>query len=418
MTFVVGPELEGRQEFGRHAPVVPLVGIADHGAQRRAVGRPSGFPLLDQIAQGLLANHRKDDLAHHAVRLGQCGIGQFEQQVLLAADALDVIEQFTFDLAFGAGTDAVDRLDQQVDQIVGEAARAQIDKRGKPGDSRRIGMPAKFMRSLDCHSPPAALQIAWRSVIEQIGWKVDTTDQFQLRQFLLHAGEAGPPRIAAQRQERRRRAARGVFTLGRAQQLVKTFADRRRQSSVDIGVKAFLMRTKRCARNALYTFDTRRFNRQFTASGFQSFDDRRNLAAGFGSCVISKPFSQGIGVGNGCFSEAVSNANLGAKAFRRSFSEEQSAIGRDSYLNLSRQGGDIQRLQIGWPAWEPTVIAEEHQPRCKGESVLSALGHHHGVIAGGQRLQRKFTKALVAHGAITSVYATLATTRESLPLDA
>jgi len=49
-------------------------------------------------------------------------------------------------------------------------------------------------------------------VIEQIGWKVDTTDQFQLRQFLLHAGEAGPPRIAAQRQERRRRAARGVFT--------------------------------------------------------------------------------------------------------------------------------------------------------------------------------------------------------------
>jgi hypothetical protein len=112
--------------------------------------------LHPQIAQGLLANHRKDDLAHHAVRLGQCGIGQFEQQVLLAADALDVIEQFTFDLAFGAGTDAVDRLDQQVDQIVGEAARAQIDKRGKPGDSRRIGMPAKFMRSLDCHSPPAS----------------------------------------------------------------------------------------------------------------------------------------------------------------------------------------------------------------------------------------------------------------------
>ena len=219
---------------------------------------------------------------------GQCGIGQFEQQVLLAADALDVIEQFTFDLAFGAGTDAVDRLDQQVDQIVGEAARAQIDKRGKPGDSRRIGMPAKFMRSLDCHSPPAALQIAWQSMIEQIGWKVDTTDQFQLRQFLLHAGEAGPPRIAAQRQERRRRAACGVFTLGRAQQLVKTFADRRRQSSVDIGVKAFLMRTKRCARNALYTFDTRRFNRQFTASGFQSFDHRRNLAAGFGDAQARK----------------------------------------------------------------------------------------------------------------------------------
>jgi hypothetical protein len=53
--------------------------------------------------------------------------------------------------------------------------------------------------------------------------------------------------------------------------------------------------------------------------------------------VISKPFSQGIGVGNGCFSEAVSNANLGAKAFRRSFSEEQSAIGMDSSVAPRRR---------------------------------------------------------------------------------
>jgi hypothetical protein len=44
------------------------------------------------------------------------------------------------------------------------------------------------------------------------------------------------------------------------------------------------------------------------------------------------------------------------------FSEEQSPIGRDGYLDLSRQGDEIQRLQIVWPAWEPTVIAKKHQP--------------------------------------------------------
>jgi hypothetical protein len=138
--------------------------------------------------------------------------------------------------------------------------------------------------------------------------------------------------------------------------------------------------------NALRAFDRRRFNRQFTASRFQSFDHRPNLAAGLSGRMISKPFGQRVGVGNGCFPNAKSNANLGAKAFRRSFSEEQSAIGRDGYLDLSRQGGDIQRLQIGWPAWEPTAIAEKHQPCCKRESVRSALSHHHGVIAKRQRL--------------------------------
>jgi hypothetical protein len=31
-------------------------------------------------------------------------------------------------------------------------------------------------------------------VIEQIGWKIHAADQVQLRQFFLHAGEAGPSR--------------------------------------------------------------------------------------------------------------------------------------------------------------------------------------------------------------------------------
>src|SRR5216683_811843 len=201
---------------------------------------------------------------------------------------------------------------------------------------------------------------------------------------------------------------RSPSPLGRAQQLVTTFAVRRRQPRVDIGVELFLMGAQCGASDALYTVDRRRFNRQFTASRFQSFDHRLNLAAGLSGRVISKPFGQRVGVGNGCFAKAKSNANLGAKAFRRSFSEERSAISRDGYLDLSRQGGDIQRLQIGWPAWEPTVIAEKHQPCCKRESVRSALSHHHGVIAERQRLQRSFTQARIAHGAITSVCATQA----------
>ena len=62
------------------------------------------------------------------------------------------------------------------------------------------------------------------------------------------------------------------------------------------------------------------------------------------------------------------------KALRRSFSEEQAGIGGDGDLDLSRQASDIHGLQIGWSAWEPSIIAEEQQPRCKGEAVLSAFG--------------------------------------------
>src|SRR5450759_47982 len=90
------------------------------------------------------------------------------------------------------------------------------------------------------------------------------------------------------------------------------------------------------------------------------------------------------------------------KALRRSFSEEQAGIGGDGDLDLSRQASDIHGLQIGWSAWEPSIIAEEQQPRCKGEAVLSAFGHHHAVIAGGQRLWGCFTPALIDHDAITS----------------
>jgi hypothetical protein len=145
---------------------------------------------------------------------------------------------------------------------------------------------------------------------------------------------------------------------------VKMLAHRRRQPPVDIGVKAFLMRTKRCARNALHAFDSRRFNRQFTASRFQSFDHRLNLAAGLSGRVISKPFAQRVRVGNGCFPEAESNANLGTHTFGRTTYQECLTIHRSPHVELLAQcrdsladrlrthvvgtGRDHGRRPIGW----------------------------------------------------------------------
>ena len=64
MAVVVGAELQGEQEFERHAAIVSLVGVADHCAHCGAVGRPGGLPLLDQVAQRLFVDHRKDHIAN------------------------------------------------------------------------------------------------------------------------------------------------------------------------------------------------------------------------------------------------------------------------------------------------------------------------------------------------------------------
>jgi hypothetical protein len=112
---------------------------------------------------------------------------------VLAADALEVIEQFPFNLTLRAGTNTMDRLDQQIDQVVGQAARTQMDECGQPGEPRRIDVPPQFIRCLDRYPSPAALQIAWRRVIEQIGWKGHASDQVQLANSSCMLARLGRP---------------------------------------------------------------------------------------------------------------------------------------------------------------------------------------------------------------------------------
>ena len=45
-------------------------------------------------------------------RLRQGGLGQLEEETVLAGDALEVLQQFLLDAAFGAGADAVDQAQQ------------------------------------------------------------------------------------------------------------------------------------------------------------------------------------------------------------------------------------------------------------------------------------------------------------------
>ena len=65
MVFVVGAEFQSLQNLGHHPPVMPLVRITDDGPQGCPIGRPRGFPFLDQVSQGLFADHWEHNVAHN-----------------------------------------------------------------------------------------------------------------------------------------------------------------------------------------------------------------------------------------------------------------------------------------------------------------------------------------------------------------
>jgi hypothetical protein len=244
-------------------------------------------------------------------------------------------------------------------------------------------------------------------VVEQPDRQVNTTDQLELGQFLVHAREAGFARIAAQPQERRRRTGRHIDHLNIAEQPIEALARGRRQTRVDIGVKPLLMSPDCGAHNALHPVDRRRFNRELTTSGFQALDERLNLASGFRGSVIAQPSGERVGIGYRELPKSESRSNLGPKAFGGSLGKSQPNVGRDGHPDLCCQSRGIHNRQIGWLTGEPPVIAEENQPGCKGEPIFPALRHHHGEITGRQGWYGRFDAHPIFHDAITSVYATL-----------
>ena len=99
----------------------------------------------------------------------------------------------------------MNRIDQQVDEIVCQATRTQVDERGQPGDARWRWVPAKFVRRLHRYTPSAEFEIPSGYVVEQVGWKLYASGKFEIRQCLLQAGEAWAPWTTAQSKERGRR---------------------------------------------------------------------------------------------------------------------------------------------------------------------------------------------------------------------
>jgi len=141
-----GAKLEHLEEPDQAAPVVVGVRGAQRGLDGALVDRALGLVLVDQLAQRLLAagHGRIDDLPDGVVGRGQGRGGDREQDVLLAGDPLEGVDEFLGDSAVGAGGDPVHRGNQQVDQGVGELAFPGGQQRREQGQPQLLGVAAQM----------------------------------------------------------------------------------------------------------------------------------------------------------------------------------------------------------------------------------------------------------------------------------
>ena len=117
--------------------------------------------LAYQVAQRLLAHHRVEHLAHGAVRVLHGSTFRSEQQRLLAAGALEVVQQLLFHPVLGVGADVVDGLDQQIDERAGDSAPTQVAEAA----SQAWRVASGYRRN----SKGASMATHWRHVSSSAG---------------------------------------------------------------------------------------------------------------------------------------------------------------------------------------------------------------------------------------------------------
>ena len=61
----------------------------------------------------------------------------------------------------------MDRLDQKIDQAIGERPAAQVCEGGKGREPKRFGVPAQLVRGLDHHTLPVALDLVRPRISKQ-----------------------------------------------------------------------------------------------------------------------------------------------------------------------------------------------------------------------------------------------------------
>ncbi len=170
---VVAAELQRRQQRRQHPPIVIRVRRAQHSAHTSLEHLLVGLGLTHQIPQRLLPDHRKQRLTNDVVGMVDRGLGQLEQDALLASHPPQVVDHFFLDLAVGAGVDLVDQLDQQIHQRAGDLRGPHPAQRRQQRQPHRLLGIAQIRRERTRRPCPPSVNQLLAGIGEQVSRQLE-----------------------------------------------------------------------------------------------------------------------------------------------------------------------------------------------------------------------------------------------------
>ena len=240
----------------------------------------------------------------------------------LPRDALEIVEQFALDLPLGVSADAMDGLDQKIDQAVGERPAAQMRESRKRRQPKRFGMPTQLVRGLDRDPLTIAFDLVRPRVSKEIGGQPELANQIELDQLGLQAVDARAARIGAQMHQHRRNGAVRLIVRrnlllcadGRSKQGVESGSRVGRQSAVNVGAETLVIGMERGANDTLNAISARRLDLESPAPPFEGAGQLNHIAT-VGHGMMAQPFRQRLAIGDGRLAETKQGADFGAVAF-------------------------------------------------------------------------------------------------------
>jgi hypothetical protein len=148
-----------------------------------------------QIPQHRLRRDREHGVPHQPVTSVHSCLREPEQQVLLAGNPLELLDQFLGHLHLGAGVDSMHRGNQQLDQHVGDLPLKRVQQRRQQGQRHSWRVLAQVARRFHRRASPPASNDLRRNAGEHAVGQAYRADRLQLSDLGQHRVQTDVARL-------------------------------------------------------------------------------------------------------------------------------------------------------------------------------------------------------------------------------
>jgi hypothetical protein len=126
------------------------------------------------------------------------GVGQAEEHAGFATNSFQILEEFLFDVALRLSPDAVDQVDELVDELIGQLAAPDLAKSGEQEHPQQRRMPMEFAGFFHGYTLGVGTQHMEGKVLEEIPWELQRLHTLQLGDLMEEIFQGCPTGIGAE----------------------------------------------------------------------------------------------------------------------------------------------------------------------------------------------------------------------------